>query len=80
MGYVTLLWILVQELIFLVKHRVVAEVLAPLKKHIFHQMVDNNIPTYYHNVNMLKALHSLGKNENFMGFYINIFQMNNEFI
>jgi len=51
-----------------------------LKKNIFRDMSNFPIPTCYYNVNILKCLYSLDKNDIIStNFYINIYKMNNEF-
>ncbi len=58
----------------------ISEILSPLKKNIFQDMSNVPIPTYYYNINILKCLYSLDKNDiTSNNFYMNIYEMNNEF-
>ncbi len=58
----------------------VSEISSPSKKNIFREMSNVHILTCYYDVNILKYLYLLKKNDiNLTNFYINIYQMNNEF-
>ncbi|UJR34282.1 hypothetical protein I4U23_021686 [Adineta vaga] len=60
--------------------KMIAEILSPLKKSIFRDMLMEQIPGYYYNVNILKCLYSSTKNDmNSKDFYINIFKIDNIF-
>jgi acylphosphatase len=61
---------------------IIAEILGPLKKKIFHEMLNGSspIPSYYYDVNILKCLSELNKNDiASANIYINIYRMDNDF-
>jgi hypothetical protein len=59
---------------------IISEILSPFKKGIFRNMSNAQIPSCYYNVNLLKSLYSLAKNDiDSRDFYIDIFKKNNEF-
>jgi hypothetical protein len=61
---------------------IIAEILGPLKKKIFREMLNGSspIPSYYYDVNILKYLSELNKNDiASANIYINIYRMDNDF-
>ncbi|CAF1245727.1 unnamed protein product [Rotaria magnacalcarata] len=69
-----------QKQIEIKRVNIISEILFPLKRNIFREMSNNNIPSYYYNVNVLKSLYSLNKdNITSANFYINVHKMSNEF-
>lgn len=62
------------------RSNLISELLSPLKKNIFLEMVQLNIPSSYFNVNILKSMVSTIKNDPISSeFYLNIHKMNNVF-
>ncbi|CAF2051466.1 unnamed protein product [Rotaria magnacalcarata] len=69
-----------QKQIEIKRVNIISEILFPLKRNIFREMSNNNIPSYYYNVNVLKSLYSLNKDDiTSANFYINVHKMSNEF-
>ena len=59
---------------------IISEILSPFKNIIFRNMSNAQIPACYYNVNLLKCLYALAKNDiDSSDFYIDIFKMNNGF-
>jgi hypothetical protein len=59
---------------------IVLEILGPLKKYIYNEIANINIPPSYYNVNVLKSLYWLHKDDTgATNFYINIHKMNHAF-